>query len=568
MRKFEYIVLSLSALLMSASAAYSQDLDPTVVVDRAYEGKLIEVHKPALEMSVPDTVMRFDLDFDYSVFERPYKGSYEFQPYLLSMKPSAVSEAGRRFFLKAGVGYQLHPTLDLVWSPLARSEKKAFSVDVYAGHRSYVGNYASCGGNDAWSGYDMKSEAGVGMNYDWMKGALELDVAYCGFHQKEPAWRRGYNALDLDFNINSKNSGVSGFIYDLGVAYRLAGDRTHMADSQVNSLTEHNISADLMLGFKYKERSRIVLETAVRTYGYSGFLQGNAVDVVAVPKFIYRRGILSADLGLKVSYLVLDELSGVFRYPSKGQLLSPDVSVRLTIVPGALAFYADAGGGNKVDSYSSLLEWNHHVNLTDSNAAAGPGEAMGVTVERFRAAAGFDGRIGSSFSYNVFGGYSDYASGLLNAVAPVSENGVDRYVSGVGYAPYSAVYAGVDILFRNERVTVDGSFVYSDYKGSAFAADSYCLKPSAFKGDIAVEYNYNRRIFAGVDCRFASASTLADSSYEMPAYADLGIELQYVTSRRLSFWLRGGNLLGMTIQRNPLYAEKGVYFTAGICLNL
>ena len=65
MRKFEYIVLSLSALLMSASAAYSQDLDPTVVVDRAYEGKLIEVHKPALEMSVPDTVMRFDLDFDY-----------------------------------------------------------------------------------------------------------------------------------------------------------------------------------------------------------------------------------------------------------------------------------------------------------------------------------------------------------------------------------------------------------------------------------------------------------------------------------------------------------------------
>jgi hypothetical protein len=414
----------------------------------------------------------------------------------------------------------------------------------------------------------MRSEAGVGMNYDWLKGALELEAAYCGFHQKESLWRRGYNALDIDLNINSKNSAESGFIYDAGISYRLGGDRTHMTDGPVNSLMEHNVAADLMLGFKYKERSRIVLEADVRTYGYSGFLQGNATDIVAVPKFSYRRGILSADLGLKVSYLALDELSGVFQNPAKGQLLSPDVSVRLAIIPNALAFHAGVEGGNKVNSYSSLLEWNHHVNLTDSHSSAGPGEAMGVTAERFRATAGFDGRIGSAFSYNVFGGYTDYASGLLDAVALVSDNGDGHYVAGVGYAAYSAAYAGVNLLFRNDRVTASRNFVYSDYKGSAFAADSYCLKPSAFKGDVAVEYNYNRRILAGVDCRFASARTLADSSYEMPAYADLGIELQYVTSRRLSFWLRGGNLLGMTIQRNPLYAEKGVYFTAGICLNL
>ena len=83
-----YRVLSVAALLAACHAASAQDLDPTVVVDRAYEGKLIEVHKPALEMAVPDSLMRFDLDFDYSVFDRPYKGSYEFNPYLLSMKPS------------------------------------------------------------------------------------------------------------------------------------------------------------------------------------------------------------------------------------------------------------------------------------------------------------------------------------------------------------------------------------------------------------------------------------------------------------------------------------------------
>jgi hypothetical protein len=33
-------------------------------------------------------------------------------------------------------------------------------------------------------------------------------------------------------------------------------------------------------------------------------------------------------------------------------------------------------------------------------------------------------------------------------------------------------------------------------------------------------------------------------------------------------WARGGNLLNMTIQRTPLYAQGGISFTVGICLNL
>lgn len=41
---------------------WAQDLDPTVEVSRVYEGKLIEVHKPAIAMAVPDTLYRFDQD--------------------------------------------------------------------------------------------------------------------------------------------------------------------------------------------------------------------------------------------------------------------------------------------------------------------------------------------------------------------------------------------------------------------------------------------------------------------------------------------------------------------------
>ena len=66
--KLRILIYFLVTVVFSLSA-YGQNLDPTVEVNRAYEGKLMEVHKPVLEMAVPDSVMRFDLDFEYSVFD-------------------------------------------------------------------------------------------------------------------------------------------------------------------------------------------------------------------------------------------------------------------------------------------------------------------------------------------------------------------------------------------------------------------------------------------------------------------------------------------------------------------
>ena len=134
-----YRILSLSLLAFVCAAAYGQNLDPTVVVSRDYEGKLMEVHKPKLEMAVPDSVLRFDLDFDYSVSDSPYKGAYDFTPYLLDMKPIPVERKVGKLYLNAGAGYQLHPELDLVWSPDLKS--KSFRMNVFARNRSFVGQY-------------------------------------------------------------------------------------------------------------------------------------------------------------------------------------------------------------------------------------------------------------------------------------------------------------------------------------------------------------------------------------------------------------------------------------------
>jgi hypothetical protein len=81
----------------------------------------------------------------------------------------------------------------------------------------------------------------------------------------------------------------------------------------------------------------------------------------------------------------------------------------------------------------------------------------------------------------------------------------------------------------------------------------------------ACEYACYKRIFAGVDCVFSTARRSEDG-FEMPWYADLGIRAEYQFVKSMSVWVRGGNLLNMEIQRDLMYAEKGVNFTAGISL--
>ena len=189
----------LTAIIMACAAgisltAYSQDVNPTVEVSRAYRAKHIAVDKPAMEMPVPDSVMRFDIDVDYTVRDSPYEGSYEFRPYMLDIRPEASADDSRRFFIRLGAGYPLHPTADLSFSPDFRT--KSFSLNVYGTHRSYAGRYRAVSSDGIsggaaqpvltwdrssmkrYSGYDSYTRAGVSGRTDWKSGYFSFDLGY------------------------------------------------------------------------------------------------------------------------------------------------------------------------------------------------------------------------------------------------------------------------------------------------------------------------------------------------------------------------------------------------------
>jgi hypothetical protein len=549
-----YMIL---AGLCIAAGLQAQNLDPTVEVSRAYEGKLIEVRKPAIEMSVPDTLYKFDLGFDYSVFENPYRGSYEFNPYMMDMRPESNLQKPSQFYMRAGAGYTLHPVFDLLWSP---DFKGAFSMDVYGMHKSYIGAYRPVMGATGYKGYDLLSNVGVDLGYDWDRTSLDFGASYYGVAVKDFSGDRAYNAVDAYCSIGSKKPWAEGFLYNVGVAYRYSDDVSALP------LKGHELGLDVTFGPSFGDGNKVFFDLGMDMNAYSGTLQTSLARFYLVPHYVYDKGILHLDLGFRLS------AAKISANDVRNQVIYPAVKMSVAVIPDAMRLYMNVGGGEKLNTYSSLVARNHHVGLgylaPDKTLADYSGDEtsdvnysglMQPSMERVSAELGLEGRISSFFSYNLKGGYANNADALMDGVVAVSD-GV--YRPCVGYSSYQSAFASLDWDLNFRSIRFDGGVKYTHcwgYEQNMFA-------PSVLTGDVEVLYNWRRRIYAGADCVFASARGNSEG-LKVPGYADLGVYGEYAMNDKISFWLRGGNLLNMEVQKTFFYAEKGINFTAGICLN-
>ena len=534
------------SIIFSAVSMSAQNLNPTLEVSRAYEGKLIEVHKPNIEMQVPDTVRNFNLKFDYSVFDNPYRSSMEFNPYMVEMRPAPVYQEQPALYLLAGAGYTLHPVFDLVWSPRM---KGPFQLDVHAAHRSYVGNYRALNNDADWWGYDLLSKAGLDLTYDWKKVSLEMGASYYGVAVKDDVKKREYNALDAYLSLKSKSQWHKNFVYDIRAAYRFAEDRV------LSRLMEHDFRVDASFGPNFDDFNKMSFDVGVELDAYSKAFSETLAKFYFTPRYVYDKGIMHVDLGVCVSASMR---SASFL---KGQFVYPDLHLDLNIIPKALRMHVAVAGGEKLNTYASLIDSNHHLDL--GYAVSGYGSLLSPTVERVSTELGFEGRISSFFSYNLMGGYANFMTAPFE-VAYVDAGGVMR--PGLGYSPYQKAYAELNWDLNFQSVRFDGNVKY-EYSWGFNDPAGLLFEPSELTANAELVYNWKKRLHVGVDCDFATArcSRLAG---KIPRYVDLGAFAEYAINRKISVWLRGGNFLNMEIQRNMFYAEKGINFTAGICLGL
>lgn len=589
------IYLVSAAFLTSAAVSFGQNFNPTVEVTNTYQGSPAEVHKPQIEMNVPDSLLRFDLDFDYEVFNKPYQGAYSFKPYMLDMRPEKDAWRGRKLYVKAGAGYALHPLLDFAYSP---ELKGPFQMSVYATHRSYFGKYhkiapetrddGTCrlrksGGS--FGGHDALTSAGFDGLYNWDKTLLSFGVGYYGIAAKDTVMSHSYNAFDFNARVRSNNDAETYFLYDVAVRGRVADDRLDYASTlafpegkAAGRQKESWFMMDGLAGTVIDSRKSFLVGFEAETASYGKFYDGNIGRVALVPSYRFKSGRWDLNLGVRLEMVFRHEASDTLFFRKMdgghGQIIYPDAHVGFSASDNVL-IYADATGGSRLNTYSSQLSRNHHYNpsFLMSRSRDVMTSLIDNTVENVNARIGVKGNIASNLQFDVNGGIGVYKNALMESGLMTSDG---ILVPSVAYSDVNLIYAGAVLAWNPGRFDIDADFRYRSVSFPGKDALNLGFKLPEYSGSVRVAYDINSRLHAGIAFEASSwregkcASVVSDEIVKarIPGYVDLGINCGYRFNRKLELWLESGNLLCQAIQRNPLYAQKGLWATAGVTLNL
>lgn len=585
--------ISFAAALLACAAVNAQNLNPTVQVTNDYEGKLMEVEKRNVGMAVPDSLLKFDWNFNYSVFDNPYKGAYEFSPYRIEMKPDATVRDNRRFYLRAGAGYSLHPEAQVVFTPAVKGR---FGVSVYDDFQGYMGPYHNItaltqssgpylvGPDGNYDGYGFSNRAGTTLRYDAPSAVITLDGGFDLIRTKDNL-DTGNNAMGGSAALRARSISPSDFLYDISLGWKYIGNNVTFKYGDAR-FTEHDAGLDSRFIYHLADKHSLRFEPSWHHVIFNESAGSSTADAVDLaPSYVFSDGGFSFKAGVRYSDVWRSYDS--YSFPPegyKGRKVYPDLSVYYEAVPEELVLTAKFTGGQHFNTYRSYLESNRHLSFMSSwNYGTAIGDA---TVNTFDAGVGISGRIRSRFQYAAEAGYARYFNAPLDGIGTTyfSKEGITSstsvetvFVPVLSMMNYDLMYATVkgdltsDRIDAAARLKLQKSNLNPDSEKGYFA-----MNLPLFSGSAEIVYNWNRRIFVGLAAGWSTSRegkgmyTSFDTTFDttMPGWIDLGVTAEYRMNNRFSLWAEGRNLLNQTVMKDFMIAEKGRYFTAGICLNL
>lgn len=531
-------------------------------VTNDYRTHMSKVKKSGVQITVPDTLYNFDYEFDYSVFESPYKGAYEFTPYLVKMTPETVPFTPKSFYLRAGAGYSLHPELDLVYSPVVKDN---FCLNVFGKASGYYGNYSEISDgfvpDSKYSGYDFSDYVGIGGYSMFRKSLFSFTLGHNGAFSTLDPWSgansgagSAYNSGFADFRIQSKNTDNVAFCYNIGADVRYSVDAFKNANLAAREL---DVNADLSLGVSVRNRYKFLMDAKVEFQNLNCQKPSACNMIDLKPHFEFTLGPVFLDAGLKVDF-VETQIN-----------LYPDVHAECSIGKRHMfTIYADASGGDELNSYHDLKMLNHRFNSTYGDNT--------YSHTKLKASLGFRGYASTHFTYDLSGGYGIFSNYLMDCLIPLTEGLLTprEYQEGVCYAAsYEMAFADARLMWKSDRfdAIVNVAFRYKTH-----VETTSCYYLPLLSGGITLKYNAAKRLYVWVGANGQTARDYLRSDVsgedvslpEIPGFVDLNAGCEYRFSSKLGFWVKGGNLLGQPMRKSLMYVEKSPYVTAGITLSL
>ena len=546
----------------------------TVEVSRPYDVNLDGIQKPAIPVYVDDSLHRFDVHFDYSIFNRPYSDLYDFTPY--ETIQLATVGANRTPFVFGRFGAQYVPG-DRGIMPagelyLQTKPKNGFCSGLYGRHNSFFGDLGrGFSADPILQTARMQNTVGGDLTYDWTTGELMFDVKYDSDRYQytaEDPWERSLhrnNSLTAAVNLNSAQKEENTVYYDVTFSYRNTFKAFTTADiyrsPDTTRLREGFLKVNGYVGASF-EKHRIYVDMNIEYASYSGVHDFNIGVVEFSPIYQLNLKRLKAKLGVKFGsrYGILGEIEEPGLDLSARSSIFPDFDIRYTIIDKALWAHAVVTGGNDLNPYSRMIDDCPIVLPTcRMDFGSRPLDAT-LTLESV-----ISGRLGIELETN----YKIYRNKMIFTPVYYGFNMTQMLPS---YRNVDQFSVQGQVIWRSQDLTLGGRLRYASYK------DSYertvVTEMPKLTGDAFVRYNYRERLIAQLECTWRSATSgninIADDivdRYQVPSILDVDLNVNYLINKYITVFGKVGNLLNHRNQYMPLYLEPGRNFGGGICLN-
>ena len=544
MRKI-YLTLAFAALAIGASA---QNLNPQVQVTNVYESQAPDVRKQDIPVSVPDSVMHFDYVFDYSVFDSPYKGAYEFTPYAVNLVPEKTSYEARKLYLRAGMGYNPYPVLKAVWSP---ETAEGFDMSIRQDLSGYWGNYFLPGVgfgpiDEKYTGRDLEEKFAVEGRIPSSNRIISFCADYDGIFTSDYLQSTNYHSVGLKAGIKSNTVHTGSFVYDVNLSARYAAENISHDFSPLK-VQEVDIDLSGSLGTMLNTVDRLLVDYDFRLNRMPGTFDGSAIrNVSLAPHIILKYDRFDLDLGVRMDYVTKIALH-------------PQAMISFALIKDELELYAGVKGAENVLTYSYLKHFDHFFNPSYTE------DFQRSVNEKYNAFLGLKGHHGAHFNYSLEAGRAKYAGAPFETVA-CDRSGTLR--PGIDYFDYGVWFADLKAAWKSPRFEADAVL---GVRKTSLDASSHAVDLPLLSADLRAVYNWRERTFLGVSCEMLTArqfTMIGGPQAELPFTANLAAFAQYKFNSKWGVWIKGGNLLNQFIRRTPLHIEEGINFTAGICLSL
>ena len=199
-------ILTAIAALVLCGTMYAQ-IDPTVEVSRQYKVNVADIERPQTsDNAVPDSLQKFDVGFDYSIFDRPYTDLYEFSPYQTDSISKVTHRRPPIIMLQAGSQFPLAPEL-MLKSQLVTRPKLNIGLDADIKAAACALDYL--GRPKALVAGRFQSDLSTNLKHAWNTGELTLNLGYKADAYADTymdnSLSHGINSFGVGFNICSAN---------------------------------------------------------------------------------------------------------------------------------------------------------------------------------------------------------------------------------------------------------------------------------------------------------------------------------------------------------------------------